>query len=206
MSQALNNQDLPAEGTKDSYFGIEFASIEPVMQIYCQALTGKDVDITTSKGPTTMLRNTWWDQFKSGNSPDGTINVVVPATFMDYPSYTDNFGWYKAALTQQVGHIEFGSFDFDFDRDSNLFENLRSGMRPGDGSRGSSLGRYLSLFDDRLLAAKIFVAVENARVNYLVKHYYRGVKNDYQRMQEGTLLALSQMPGMTLRRGILRTD
>jgi nitric oxide reductase NorD protein len=200
MSETLNNQNLLAGGTKDSYFGIEFASVEPVMQIYCQALTGKDVEITTSKGPAATLRNTWWTQFTSGNPPDGAINVVVPATFMDYPSHADNFGWYKATLTQQVGHIEFGSFDFDFDRDSNLFENLRSGMRPESSGGEPDLGRYLALFDDRLLAAKIFVAVENARINYLVKHYYPGVKHDYQRMQEGTLLALSQMPGMTLRR------
>ncbi len=56
---------------------------------------------------------------------------------------------------------------------------------------------------DRLLAALVFVAVENARINYLVKYYYPGLKRSYRRMQEGALLALSQVPAMTLRRAFI---
>ena len=114
--------------------------------------------------------------------------------------YDDNFGWYKAAVTQQIGHAEFGSFDFDFDRESRLFENLRHKMTHDQGHATSDFERYFSLFEDRLLATRVFVAVENVRINYLVKYYYPGVKRSYRRMQEGTLLALSQVPGMTLRR------
>jgi len=199
MSEIVSNREQP-KGTVDTYFGIEFASIEPVMLVYCMAMTGKEVEISTGKDSVISLRNNWWRQITSGNPPDGHINVSVPATFMDYASYDDNFGWYKSFLTQQLGHVEFGSSDFDFDKDSSLFENLRSGMRPENGCTESSYYRYFSLFDDRLLATRIFVAIENARINYLVKFFYPGVKYYYQRMQEGTLLALAQLPGMTLRR------
>ncbi len=199
MSETVSNREQP-KGPEDTYFGIEFASIEPVMQVYCMAMTGKEVEISTAKDPVITLRNNWWRQITSGNPPDGHINVSVPANFMGYSSYDDNFGWYKSFVTQQLGHIEFGSSDFDFNRDSSLFENLRSGMQAENGCTESSYYRYFSLFDDRLLATRIFVAIENARINYLVKFFYPGVKCCYQRMQEGTLLALAQLPGMTLRR------
>ncbi len=124
MSQAIKTQHADSEAG-DKYLGIEFASIEPVLQVYCKALTGKEVDISAGDGALTSLRNTWWGQLASGNPPNGHVNVAVPASFMEYPGYDDNFGWYKSAVTQQVAHVEFGSFDFIFEKESTLFENLR---------------------------------------------------------------------------------
>ena len=99
MSETVNNREQP-KGTEDKYFGIEFASIEPVMQVYCMAMTGKEVEISTGKYPVTSLRNNWWHQITSGNPTDENIKIVVPAAFMDYIRYDDNYGWYKSVLTQ----------------------------------------------------------------------------------------------------------
>ncbi|MGA2158157.1 MAG: hypothetical protein ABSG90_02945 [Dehalococcoidia bacterium] len=184
----------------DRYFGIEFASIEPVLHIYCKALTGKEVDISTGSIPLNAFRNLWWKQLASGNPSTSRIKASVPATFMEYPAYDDNFGWYKSVLTQQVSHYEFGSPDFDFDKESSLFENLRYQIHGEEVPGSLALERYLSLFEDRPLAARVFVAVENSRINYLVKSFYPGVATDYRRMQEGLLHALYQLPGMTLSR------
>jgi hypothetical protein len=77
-------------------------------------------------------------------------------------------------------------------------------LKGEEGHGSNSFEKYLALFNDRLLAALVFVAVENARVNYLVKYYYPGIKRSYRRMQEGTLLALSQVTAMTLRQRCAR--
>jgi len=203
MGEATDQIKQPATDSSGSYFGIEFASIEPVLQVYCKALTGKEVAITSGKGSPADLRNTWWVQLASGNPPDGHISVLVPASFMEYTSYEDNFGWYKAAVTQQVAHSEFSSFDFDFDRESALFENMRYQLKGEEGHGSSAFEKYFALFDDRRLAMQVFVAVENVRINYLVKHYYPGLKRNYRRMQEYTLIALARVPGMTLRRAFI---
>lgn len=186
-------------GSDDRYHGIELATIEPILQIYCQALTGRDVRFSATKAPISHYRNTWWTQLVSGNPPTTQINVSVPANFTEYPSYDENFAWYKAAVTQQVAHVEFGSFDFDFERESGLFENLRYQISGEEVQGNSSFAKYFSLFENHALAARSFVAIENTRINYLVKHYYPGMKYGYKRMQEHTLLALQMMPGMTLR-------
>ncbi len=201
MSEALNSIQQPgAPDTGDKYFGIEFASIEAILQLYSQALTGREVVITTGGLEPASLRHAWWKKLAGGERPDGHVDIIVPAIFLEYPTYDGNFGWYKSAITRQIGHVEFGSFDFDFDRPSRLFENLRTQMQGNEAASENSLARFFALFEDRLLAAQAFVAVENVRVNYLVKHYYPGVKSSYVSMQEGLLLALAQLPGMTLRR------
>jgi hypothetical protein len=201
MSEPLNTIQNPVlPDTGDRYFGIEFASIEPVLQLYSQALSGREVEITAGELDPVSLRLAWWKKLAGGEKPDGQVAITVPAIFMEYPSYEENFGWYKSAITRQVGHAEFGSFNFDFDRPSHLFENLRAQMQEDQGAQADSFERFFSLFEDRLLAAQVFVSVENVRINYLVKHYYPGVRRSYIRMQEGLLLALAQLPGMTLRR------
>jgi nitric oxide reductase NorD protein len=200
MSEVLNRSGLPGPQPEEAYFGIEFASIEPVLQLYCTAMTGKEVSISQGNVSPSSLRNSWFGQLASGDLPGGHITISVPAAFMDYPSYDDNFNWYKSAVTQQVGHVEFGSFDFSFDRESALFGNRRREMEGEKGCGGPDFQRYFSLFDDRALATRVFAAVENVRVNYLVKYHYPGVKRSYRRMQESTLLALGQVRGMTLRR------
>src|SRR5512136_1712656 len=165
MSNAAFKAQQAGGGAADKYHGIEFASVEPVLQLYCKALTGKEVDISAGEAALTSLRNAWWGQLASGNPPDGHVSVVVPAAFMEYPGYDDNFGWYKSAVTQQVAHVEFGSFDFIFEKESTLFENLRYQLRGEEGHGHNSFEKYLALFNDRLLAALVFVAVENARIN-----------------------------------------
>jgi nitric oxide reductase NorD protein len=198
MDNFINKKPAGKE-TDDKYHGIEMATVEPVLLLYCQALTGKEVQFSAGKGPLPFYRNVWWTQLISGNPPNGQINVSLPANFSEYPSYDENFAWYKSAVTQQVGHVEFGSFEFCFERESGIFENLRYQILGEEVQGDSAFAKYFSLFENRALAARAFVAMENSRINYLVKYFYPGVKRGYKRMQEFALLALQATPGMPLR-------
>ena len=48
-----------------------------------------------------------------------------------YTSKDHNFQWFKVISTHQAGHIEFGSFDFDYDRPSTMFEDIRPLLKAG---------------------------------------------------------------------------
>ncbi|MCX6004650.1 MAG: hypothetical protein NT082_03155, partial [Chloroflexi bacterium] len=201
MNQPLERRQTSAEENQDKYFGIDLASIESILQLYCRALTGKEVDICHGEADSILAyRNVWWSQLTSGHTPDSQVRVSLPASFMNYSTYDENFSWYKSSVTQQVGHVEFGSFDFIFDKKSTLFENLRFNMKSVVNADVSPVAKFLYLFDDRLLAAQTFIAVENIRVNHLVKHFYPGVKHSYVQMQQDVVLSLQHLPGMTLRR------
>ncbi|MDD5312500.1 MAG: hypothetical protein PHO26_05630 [Dehalococcoidia bacterium] len=201
MSKPSKRPHIREEANQDRYFGIELASIESILQFYCRALIGKEIDFCHGESDSILAyRNVWWSQLKSGLANKDPVRVSLPASFLNYPTYAENFSWYKSAVTQQAGHIEFGSFDFLFDKKSTLFKDLRFDMESAAQSDASPLNRFLGLFDDHLLAAQIFVAAENIRISYLVKHFYPGIKHSYSKMQQAIVCALQQLPAMTLRR------
>ena len=100
---------------------IELSRVREIIQMYCLALTGHSIDVQASQQ--LADKNIGWFQ---GELPttEGTT-IYMPAVINRYASKDENFGFFKVISTHQIGHIEFGSFAFDFNVPSNLFEDLR---------------------------------------------------------------------------------
>ena len=101
--------------------GIEFDRIKPVMEMYCRALAGAEIKLS----PTDALveKNIGWVANESPTTEGST--VFVPTVVDRYASKEENYAWFKVVSTHQVAHLEFGSFIFEFEREAELFENLR---------------------------------------------------------------------------------
>ncbi|MCH8223172.1 MAG: VWA domain-containing protein [Chloroflexi bacterium] len=101
--------------------GIELTRIRDLLRTYCRALVGQSIELS----PTSQIveKNIGWVE---GDLPttEGTT-IYLPAVVDRFSSKESNFSWYKVVATHQVGHIEFGSFGFDFARPSTVFEDLR---------------------------------------------------------------------------------
>ena len=100
---------------------VELVKIRDVLRMYCRALTGIDVDMRPV-GELAERRIGWLDTELP--STEGTA-IFLPSFIDDYDDKAGNFSAYKVYCTHQAGHLEFGSFRFDFDRDGGLFHNLR---------------------------------------------------------------------------------
>ncbi|SVB44377.1 uncharacterized protein METZ01_LOCUS197231, partial [marine metagenome] len=105
---------------------IELSRVKEIIQMYCLALTGHPIEIQASQQ--LAEKNIGWFQ---GELPttEGTT-IYMPTVINRYASKDENFGFFKVISTHQIGHIEFGSFTFDFSVPSNLFEDLRPDL-PG---------------------------------------------------------------------------
>ena len=104
-------------------------------------------------------------------------------------------------LTQQAGHLEFGSFEFEFDRPSTQFTDLRPKFTAppeyhdhDHGHEGhheqaavTELTRFFKLFPNKRLALDIFAIVESARVEARIMQEYRGIAVAYSAMRRRTL-------------------
>ena len=172
--------------------GIELTDIRRLLEAYCLALTGHMTSV--------LPISTYWNQPVGYPLPEiplaNGLSIFLPDFVGRYTSKSENFALYKVMVNHQAGHIEFGSYDFHFDRPANLFRNSREGFGRkalGDGSQ-IDLQRFLSLFDDRKLATDIFTIVEDGRIDYLAKYYYRGINQNYSRIQNE---ALSIRPPLT---------
>ncbi len=183
--------------------GVELDRIKDVLRLYCLALAGTEVDIAVTQD--LVGKGIGWVS-KEHATTEGTT-VFLPPAVDQYPTKEENFGWYKVVSTHQVAHLEFGSFAFRFERPSTLFEDLRfalatvdrkpkgPGAAAGNGGQApgkqeawlTDVSRFFDLFADRKLVQDIFTVVEDARLDYLVKADYPGIRSAYQRVQRDAL-------------------
>ena len=181
--------------------GVEFDRIKSIMEMYCRGLAGEEIKLASS--PELVDRNIGWVSAESPSTEGST--VFVPDVVDRYHTKDENFSWFKVVSTHQVAHLEFGSFFFEFDTPSALFDDRRyeveqnktvedganngneSGMDlSGEGlERGwiTDMQRFFNLFEDRKLALDVFTVVEDGRLDFRVKYEYPGIKSAYARVQ-----------------------
>ena len=183
---------------------VEFDRVKDVMEMYCRALAGAEVKLSVTDD--LVEKNIGWVSNESPSTEGST--VYVPTVIDRYSSKDENFAWLKVVSTHQVAHLEFGSFGFQFDTPSPLFDDARhlvEGRRrelaaASDDQNGASkpdyatdAQRFFNLFEDRKLALDIFTVVEDGRLDSRVKAGYWGIRRSYARVQ---LDSLSDRPNI----------
>ena len=173
---------------------IELEKMKGLFGFYGRALVGSEVELM----PVGQLasKNIGWVSTEQATT-DGT-HIYLP-TVVDYSQRKEeNFAWLKVVTTHQLGHLEFGSFSFELDKPSTLFEDLRPQLvaqRQADSPASESspfttdMARLFNLFAQRQLAADIFSVAEDARVDTILRFRYRGLAPDYQWVQTEALAA-----------------
>ena len=100
---------------------LELDRVKGIIRLYCRALSGAPVDILTTKE--LVRKNIGWVDEDSA-STDGS-KVFLPPVVDQYTNKQDNFARFKVVSTHQVSHIEFGSFEFEFDKPATQFLDRR---------------------------------------------------------------------------------
>lgn len=105
---------------------IELSRVKDVIRMYCQALTGRSIEVSAAQQ--LADKNIGWFMGELPTTEGST--VYLPSVINRYMTKEENFFFYKVVSTHQVGHIEFGSFDFSFNKTSGMFDDLRPDL-PG---------------------------------------------------------------------------
>ena len=192
---------------------VELGPIREVLRLYCHALTERSVDLQDLRQ--LVEKNIGWSKNDVATT-DGAA-IFLPAVVERYDARADNFDFLKVMLTQQAGHLEFGSFAFEFDRPATKFEDLRRRLaEPPDyhdhdhGHEGhdeqpsiTELTRFFRLFPNKRLALDVFSIVESSRVEARIMHEYRGIAKSYDEMRRRTLPARPEMTLLPAREALL---
>ncbi len=203
---------------------VELAPLREMLRLYCRALTERGVDLQDVK--TLIDKNIGWLRDDVATS-DGSA-IFLPRTIDRFETFPENFSFLKVMLTQQAGHLEFGSFAFDFDRPSTLFDDLRPKLaappeyldhdHDHEGHHeplAAGLVKFFRLFPNRRLALDIFSIVEASRVEARVMEAYRGLAKIYAEMRQRALAlrpeiiflpAREALLEFTVRRSLGQTD
>jgi len=192
---------------------VELAPIREMLRVYCHALTERSVDLHDLK--LLVDKNIGWSKDDVATS-DGAA-IFLPASVERFAAVSDNFDFLKVMLTQQAGHIEFGSFEFEFARPSTMFDDLRPKLIAAPeyhdhdhGHEGhhepasvTELTRLFKLFPNKRLALDIFAIVESARIEARIMREYRGIAPVYGEMRRRTLALRQEVIFLPAREALL---
>src|SRR3972149_2372903 len=104
---------------------VELAPLREMLRMYCRALSERSVELQDLRQ--LVEKNIGWSRGDLATS-DGAA-IFLPAAIERFESEAENFEFLKVMLTQQAGHIEFGSFEFQFERPSTRFADLRPRLK-----------------------------------------------------------------------------
>ncbi len=192
---------------------VEFTRIKEVMEMYCRALAGAEVKLAASEE--LAEKHIGWVSDEAPTTEGAT--VFVPAQEDRYSTKRENFDLFKVISTHQVGHLEFGSFQFEFERPSTLFPDLRprlveemKGPDPSEDEGASAergwmtdMQRFFNLFAERHLALDVFTVVEDGRLDARVAFEYPGIKADYRRVQRDALEGRPAIQSLPMREALV---
>ena len=200
---------------------LELERVKGIIRLYCRALTGDPIEVMSSKE--LAHQGIGWVS-ETHASTEGT-KVYLPPVVDAYSSKGQNFGWFKVVSTHQVAHLEFGSFEFSFDKPAMLFKNLRPSLErdtvakavdelqerlgadadvsEAEKDRLTGIGRFFHLFEERRLALDLFTALEDGRLDYRIKVEYPGIVSDYRSVQSKALAERPAIEGLPLAEGMV---
>jgi len=185
---------------------IELHRVGEILRMYCKALTGSAVAIHSSEA--LAEKGIGWVETEAP-STEGTA-IYLPPSVEEHRDKAENFAVYKVYGTHQAGHLEFGSFLFNFDGQGAIFPTLRLARerevaRQNDGQRQplTDMERFFDLFPKRRLAADLFVIVEDARIDACIEREYVGICPAYRRIQQRELAKRPPVEEMPLLQAIL---
>ena len=174
--------------TLSSYIHLEDA--RHVLRLYCCALSGRDVSVEALER--LVEKNIGWSTTQLPTTDGATI--YLPSIIDKFATNAENSAFLRVILTCQLGHIEFGGFDFSFTRPSTKFRDLRPELsaarrRPGEkesaesaaeGVYATDMSRFFRLFPEPRLALDIFTTLENSRIEARIMSEYRGLAAAYR--------------------------
>ncbi|MBA3334389.1 MAG: hypothetical protein H0T08_02140, partial [Acidobacteria bacterium] len=192
----------------ESQTGLPLESVQAILRIYVEGLTGREVEIA----PLNALP-------QESRIGDGKI-IYLPEAVTEFGDDEMDFRLYKVLAAHGAGQIEFGTFDRDteelkaaFTELSTLYEatteqtdafslagyieDVQKGEKAFSSEKEAELAKkkrrklpknsdyktVLQVFPEPNLAKKIFGTMENARIDAALRQTYRGLRKDLDLMR-----------------------
>ncbi|MDO8615145.1 MAG: hypothetical protein Q7T33_05350, partial [Dehalococcoidia bacterium] len=103
---------------------VDLSRVADILRMYGKALTGFEVAVHPAEA--LAEKGIGWVETEAP-STEGTA-IFLPPFVEEFREKDDNFKVYKVYCTHQAGHLEFGTFDFEFDREGSIFNTLRRSL------------------------------------------------------------------------------
>lgn len=173
--------------------GLSLSSVSRLLKRFAEALAGRPVAIA----PTSLLRRAGEAAQERSPTTDG-LTIYLPDHLDRFADKSLNFEWFKVATAFQAGHLEFGTFTAPKPYEiADLIETLQTKYKRRGGFSG--LASFFSLFPEPALIERLFEIAEGARIEYLLRLEYPGLRSSLILMREAELDRRPPLAGLTPR-------
>ena len=174
-----------------------------VLEVYCGTLLDTPPDIRELGD----LELPGTDIFQPRYAFSEGRNIYLPKLTMECDDYQLNFALLKVMATHQASHIRWDSFKFNMTHSCQLLRDLRSGIThelnlPTPKAQ-EAMAYFFRLFKLPDLARRVFALIENVRIEHIVSHIYKGIKEDYDLARSTSLQARPQPIGLNRQATVL---
>jgi nitric oxide reductase NorD protein len=173
--------------------GLALETIQPLLRLYVEALTGREVEIV----PLAAVP-------QESRIGDGRT-IHLPSLVNEFGDGDLDFRLYKVLAAHASGQIEFGTYERDSSSLAAAYETITAAFDPDHADSfalngyinpentsaadsrlpsGSDYRAVLSLFPDSRLARRIFGTLENGRIDRRLRSRYRGLARDLDLIRE----------------------
>jgi len=171
--------------------GVSLASVSRMLKLFAEALSGRPVAIQ----PLSSMKSEGKTNAEAPTTDGQTI--YLPDHVNRFPDKALNLEWYKVATAYQAGYLEFNTFTPKIQDTADLIESLQIKYKRRGGL--SSLTSFFSLFPEPALIQRLFEIAEGARIEYLLKQEYPGLRSALIRMRETDLARRPPLTGLSPR-------
>lgn len=181
--------------------GVPLRRVARRVKLFVQGLCGTDVAVAalSDSAVSTTARATV--------SADGRT-ILLPALLRRYPTADRNERLYLIMAAHEAGHLEFGTYRLTLDSLADLCETVMERYGRATTPPLASLAELFRLYPHPGLIRDLWMLLEDARVERLLREEYPGLRQDLARLAEEAVTPRDPAQGVTAKElivdGLLR--
>jgi nitric oxide reductase NorD protein len=168
-----------------------FGDIQNFIRLFAQGIAGRYLHAKPNEGAV-LSRS-----YQRMPEPD---QLHLPAQIADFSSAEHNLGAYRIAVLQQISYLLEGTFDFDLSR---LAPSPVDARQPSSRSDDLSIAGFFATSSRPALLRRLFVIIEDLRIQGLIRRRYPGARADLDRVLAHSLAARRSISGMRPASGLI---
>jgi nitric oxide reductase NorD protein len=172
--------------------GVPLRKIARSLKLFAQGLCGTDVTIQSLP----EMPEPGKEPPRATVSADGRT-ILLPSLLRRYPTYEENLRLYTVMAAHEAGHLEFGTYALSLEQLADLIAEVR--VRYGHETEVRTLAQLFQSYPQPGLVRDLWTVLEDARVEYLLRHEYPGLKADLTRQAQEAIRTHTLTQGMTVR-------
>lgn len=152
---------------------VSLSDAQRLLTLFTQGLSGRYLHLR----PTDALTG----QFRPEVATTDGMAIYLPAEVALFDTSAHNLGLYKIAVLHQLGLYECGTFTFSMRQARARIPDLPAD-RPGAAEHPSELERFFNLWRRPTLMRRLFMTLEDLRIDAAMTRRYPGARHDLERV------------------------